>query len=77
MDRLKSNSPLKTPAESGRQFAAKCTPKARPCLSKRVDPSGNAKVLLHEEAINTPFCPVHEKFHTFVLRGLKNISEAP
>jgi hypothetical protein len=30
-----------------------------------------------QEAINTPFCPLQEKFHTFVLRGLRNISEAP
>jgi hypothetical protein len=30
-----------------------------------------------EEAINTPFCPLQEKSHTFVLRGLSNISEAP
>ena len=30
-----------------------------------------------EEVRNTPFCPLQEKFHTFVLRGLRNISEAP
>ena len=30
-----------------------------------------------EEVINIPFCPLQEKFHTFVLRGLRNISEAP
>ena len=30
-----------------------------------------------EEAINRLFCPSQEKFHTFVLRGLRNISEAP
>ena len=30
-----------------------------------------------KEAINTPFRPLQEKFHTFVLRGLRNISEAP
>jgi hypothetical protein len=30
-----------------------------------------------QEAINAPFCPLQEKFHTFVLRGLWNISEAP
>jgi hypothetical protein len=30
-----------------------------------------------EEARHTPFCPLQEKFHTFVLRGLRNISEAP
>ena len=30
-----------------------------------------------EEAINTPFCPLQEKFHTVVFRGLRNISEAP
>ena len=29
------------------------------------------------EGINTPFCPLEEKFRTFVLRGLRNISEAP
>jgi hypothetical protein len=32
---------------------------------------------VREEAINTAFCPLQEKFHTFVLRGLRNISEAP
>jgi hypothetical protein len=32
---------------------------------------------LDEEAINRLFCPLQEKFHTFVLRGLRNISEAP
>ena len=37
---------------------------------------GDARVLA-EEAINTPFCPSQEIFHTFVLRGLRNISEAP
>ena len=30
-----------------------------------------------EEAINTQFCSSTEKFHTVVLRGLRNISEAP
>ena len=30
-----------------------------------------------EEAINIPFCPRQEKFHTFVLRCPRNISEAP
>ena len=30
-----------------------------------------------EEATNTPFCALQEKFHTFVLRGLRNISEPP
>ena len=30
-----------------------------------------------EEARNTQFCPSQKKFHTFVLRGLSNISEAP
>jgi beta-galactosidase GanA len=30
-----------------------------------------------KEAINTPFCPSQEKFHTDVLRGFRNISEAP
>ena len=30
--------------------------------------------LNNEEAINTLFCPFQEKFHTFVLRGLRNIS---
>ena len=33
--------------------------------------------IVAEEAINTSFCPSQEKFHTFVLRGLRNISEAP
>ena len=35
------------------------------------------QVDVHEEAINTPFCPLQETFHTLVLRGLRNISEAP
>ena len=26
-----------------------------------------------QEVINTPFCPSEEKFHTFVLRGVRNI----
>ena len=30
-----------------------------------------------EEARNTSFCPLQEEFDTFVLRGLRNISEAP
>ena len=30
-----------------------------------------------EEAINTPFFSLQEKLHTVVLRGLRNISEAP
>ena len=30
-----------------------------------------------EEAVNAPFCRLQEKFHTFVSRGLRNISEAP
>ena len=30
-----------------------------------------------EEAINTPSCPLQDKFHTFALRGLRNMSEAP
>jgi hypothetical protein len=30
-----------------------------------------------EEAINTPFCLLQEKSHTFVLRGLRNSSETP
>ena len=35
--------------------------------------AGNA-----EEARNTPFCPSQEKFHAVVvLRGLRNISDAP
>ena len=32
---------------------------------------------LLEEAQNTPFCPSQKKFHTVVLRGVRNISEAP
>jgi hypothetical protein len=32
---------------------------------------------MNQEAINRLFCPSQEKFHTFVLRGLRNISEAP
>ena len=30
-----------------------------------------------EEAGNAPFCRSQEKFHTVVLRGPRNISEAP
>jgi hypothetical protein len=29
------------------------------------------------EARNTPFCPSQDKFHTVVLRGVRNISETP
>ena len=44
-----------------------------------VDQSFQKAVLwyTHEEAINVSFCPLQEKFHTFDLRGLRNISEAP
>ena len=30
-----------------------------------------------QEAINATFCPIQEKFHTFIFRCLRNISEAP
>ena len=30
-----------------------------------------------QEARTIPFCPSQKKFHTVVLRGLRNISEAP
>ena len=30
-----------------------------------------------QEAISTPFCLFQEKFPTVVLRGVRNISEAP
>ena len=30
-----------------------------------------------QEARNTPFCPSQDKFLTFVLRGVRNISGAP
>ena len=33
--------------------------------------------ILDEEARNAPFCPSQEKFHTVVLQGVRNISEAP
>jgi hypothetical protein len=32
---------------------------------------------IDKETRNTPFCPSHEKLHTVVLPGLRNISEAP
>ena len=32
---------------------------------------------LSKEARNTTFCPLQEKCHTVVLRGVRNISEAP
>ena len=32
---------------------------------------------MHQEVINTLSCPSQEKFHTFVLRGVRSISEAP
>jgi hypothetical protein len=32
---------------------------------------------MHKEARNTPFCHSQEKFHTVVLSGVRNISEAP
>ena len=45
------------------------------------DPNGNGYLSLaeidrgtDEEAINTLFCVSEEKFHTFVLQGLRNIS---
>jgi hypothetical protein len=38
---------------------------------------GSDESALAEEAMNTPFCRLQEKFHTFVLRCLRNISEAP
>ena len=34
----------------------------------------NSGAELFEEAINTPFFPLQEKFHAFVLRGLRDIS---
>ena len=40
----------------------------------------HARVLRNDasqEARNIPFCPSQEKFHTFVLRCVRNISEAP
>ena len=40
-------------------------------------PKKKRKGALTQEVINTPFCPYQEKFHTFVLRGVRNISEAP
>jgi hypothetical protein len=48
-------------------------------LARVLTPAAGASLrgVLTEEAINTPFCPLQEKFHTFVLRGLRNISEAP
>ena len=36
-----------------------------------------AAEVVDEEEINTPVCPLQDKFHTFVLRGLRNISEDP
>ena len=36
-----------------------------------------ATVHLLEEALHTVFCGSQEKFHTVVLRGVGNISEAP
>ena len=41
-------------------------------LNAPLDASRAAK-----EARNTPLCPSQEKFHTGVLRGLRNTSEAP
>jgi hypothetical protein len=41
---------------------------------KNTQLSGTGRV---EEAINSPFSPLQETFHTFVLRGLRNIPEAP
>ena len=35
-----------------------------------------ARYTAGEEAINTLFSPCQEKFHTFVLRGVRNVSEA-
>ena len=33
--------------------------------------------IVGKEARHTPFCPSREKFHTVVIRGVTNISEAP
>ena len=37
----------------------------------------NSIPVLAMQARNTAFCPSPEKFHTVVLRGVRNISEAP
>jgi hypothetical protein len=46
-------------------------------LGSRPEAAPLAPLPMREEAINTPFCSLQEKFHTFVFRGLSNISEAP
>jgi ABC-type multidrug transport system ATPase subunit len=33
--------------------------------------------MMDKESRNTPFCPSQERFHTVVLRGVRNISESP
>ena len=35
----------------------------------------DARGAAREEAINTPFCPLQEKFNGFVFRGFRNILE--
>ena len=42
-----------------------------------VVPRERVEELVSGGVMNTPFCPSQEKFHTVVLRGLRNISEAP
>ena len=38
---------------------------------------GSRETVTVKEARNTRCCPSQEKFHTAVLRGVRNISEAP
>ena len=41
------------------------------------DALGDRGGVVSQEAIDSLFCPSQEKFHTFFLRGVRNISEAP
>jgi hypothetical protein len=50
------------------------TPEVAHEAGQERDPAGHAaeKRRAAEEAINTPFCPSQEKFHTVVLRGISD-----
>ena len=46
--------------------------RVRKTISTKFEP-----IIADKEARNTPFCPSQEKFYSVVLRGVRNISEAP
>jgi dynein heavy chain len=76
-DRLSLEEDRKWLLDHMRETCKKTFGKTFDDVFKNLDKNGDGKVDALEEVINTPFCPLQEKFHTFVLRGLRNISEAP